>query len=296
MNIQEPVFIVYAERSSPREIFVTPWDTPPPTDLSPTNKRPSSRGRNWSEVEKARELAKLERRSGGHGELHKERGSGHGEHRERGSGHGEHRHRTERKESRSTAANRHHSSREGGGPRGSRARTTRRNGRTPNQTSKSDEGSGICGQDVSTPTNGPTRDQMDPASRMTVRLRNVENWDCLKQQAGPAGPASFRGEKIMLESDAESRPQELSTPSLTVSGRLKRIDSSDVSLSPEPSGSRRHGHSLRAMQRSEFGGRIEYDLPDFIDEGDYLESRENRDGNPECDIVVPDQDLIHPGN
>lgn len=138
---------------------------------------------------------------------------------------------------------------------------------------------------------------------MTVRLRNVENWDCLRQQPGHVpGPALIRSEKITLESEAESRPQELSTPSLTVSGRLKRIDSSDVSLSPEAcdlgkNATRSGGvpSGLRAMQRSDIEGRIQYDPPDFIDDCDLLESRENPDGNPECEIVVPDQDLIHPG-
>ena len=309
-----------AERSTPLEIFVSPWDTPPPTD-SPNNKRPASRGRNWNELENAREGTdrKPERRSGhGHEPVKRSRDGareiGHGEHRERGGGysHSDHRHRAERKD-RSTA-NRHHSSRDDSRSRG----RTRRNGagRTQNQTSKSDEGSGICGQDMSAPTSGPIR---DPASRMTVRLMNVEKWDCLKQAGLPGAGPALRGEKIMLESDAESRPQELSTPSRTVSGRLQRIDSSDISLSPEPcaleglaptrlhrNGIRRHAeigipsesrHGLRAIQRSDLGGdRKRCDPLEFINPGGAPDQpREDRDGNQECDIVVADEDLIYPG-
>lgn len=308
---------MYAERSTPLEIFVSPWDTPPPTD-SPNNKRPASRGRNWNELEKVTEGTdrKPERRSGhGHEPLKRSREGGrelgHGEQRERGSGHGDHRHRTERKDR--SIANRHHSSRDGPRSKG----RTRRNGagRTQNQTSKSDEGSGICGQDISAPTNGPPR---DPASRMTVRLMNVEKWDCLKQAGPPGAGPALRGEKFLLESDAESRPQELSTPSRTVSGRLQRIDSSDISLSTEPcalegvvptrlhmNGIRRRAesgipsesrHGLRGIQRSDFGGdRIKYDPPEFIDLGGDPEPRGDKNDNQECDIVVADEDLIYPG-
>lgn len=154
---------------------------------------------------------------------------------------------------------------------------------------------------------------------MKVRLMNVEKRDCFKQAGPPGTGPVLRGEKIMLESDAESRPQELSTPSRTLSGRLQRIDSSDISLSPEPcalqgpvgnrlhmNGIRRHlesgipsesRHGFRAIPRSYFGGdRIKCDPPEFIDLGGDPEPREDQDGNQECDIVVADEDLIYPGN
>ena len=122
--------------------------------------------------------------------------------------------------------------------------------------------------------------------------------------------------KNHVKPDAESRPQELSTPLHTVSGHLQRIDSSDISLFPKPcaleglvptrlhiNGIKRHTesgipseskHALRAIQRPDFrGDHIQCYLPKFIDLDGDPEPRNDQDGNQECDIVVADEDMIY---
>nr|PNR52178.1 hypothetical protein PHYPA_008552 [Physcomitrium patens] len=177
------------ERSTPPEVSLSPWDNLLRTDSPHVVKRPACRSRNWNEIEKARQGSdrKAENRFGAHEHeqlkqsredgYHKGRGSAHGQHREKGSGYADHRHLTDRKD-RSIIKCRHQS-RDGLRIR----RRTRRVGArtTQNQPLKSDEGSGICGQDLPASTNGLTRDKLDPTSRTVVRMLNVEKWDCLNK-------------------------------------------------------------------------------------------------------------------
>lgn len=136
----------------------------------------------------------------------------------------------------------------------------------------------------------------------------------LKQDGPPEAGLGLRGDEIMLESDAESRPQELSTPSRTIFGRLKRIDSSDVSLSPEPyglegfahshiNGLRHHfwkdvsidsRHAHHAIQRTDFRERSQSYPIDHIGKGGNPELGEDRGAIPDYEIIVSNEDLVHP--
>lgn len=197
---------------------------------------------------------------------------GHTERRERGV-HGEHRHRKDR-----STAYRHHASRDEaranmesmgrrcGGSRGMGSSRRGRTGTNRNQTSRSDEDSGICEKEIY----GLTKERLDPTSRMTARLRNVEKWDCLKQRAG----------------------------------------SSDISLSPEPYGFERLGPGTRSHRNGTgrhsengvaFDSRHGHRTPPTTDHfqnfsgGVDTRLREKQGDYPECDLVVADEDLTHQG-
>lgn len=142
--------------------------------------------------------------------------------RDKVSGRGEHRQSNER----------HKATKDGGSDRGEHRQRSMRRERPSNDrymskddrklrgckdearalTSKSDEGSGIGGQEGHA-REEKNRNRKDRPERVKFETRKMA--------------------PELLESDAESKPQELSTPSRTLSRHVKRTMSSDFSLSPE---------------------------------------------------------------